>query len=324
MGLEAGTAILLVIATFAAITVWKGIRVVPQQEAWIVERLGKFHSLLTPGLNIIIPYIDNVAYRHSLKEEANNVQSQAAITNDNVTLTLDGVLYTRIIDPKQASYGIADPYFALTQLAQTTMRSEIGKMTLDRTFEERDTLNTRIVTAINDAAATWGIQCMRYEIKDITPPNSILQAMEQQVTAEREKRAFILVSEGKRQSQINIAEGAKQEVVLESEGALTDQINRAKGEAEAIYTVAEATARGLERVADAIEKIGGEKAMALRVAEQYVTAFGKLAQEGTTVILPATASDVGSMVAQALTIFQTMSKNTAPTSGTAVPGIGHT
>jgi len=322
MSIEAGTAIILVIAIFAAITLWKGIRVVPQQQAWIVERLGKFHSVLSPGLNILIPYIDNVSYKHSLKEEANNVQSQAAITKDNVTLTLDGVLYTRIIDPKQASYGIQDPYFALTQLAQTTMRSEIGKMTLDRTFEERDTLNTKIVSAINEAASTWGIQCMRYEIKDITPPHSILAAMEQQVTAEREKRALILDSEGKRQSQINIAEGAKQEVVLVSEAALTDQVNRAKGEAEAILTVAEATARGIERVADAIQKIGGEKAMALRVAEQYVSAFGKLAQEGTTVILPATANDIGSMVAQALTVFQTISKRTDGTSGPAVADIG--
>jgi len=322
MNVDAGTAIILVVAIFAAITVWKGIRIVPQQQAWIVERLGKFHSLLTPGLNIIIPYIDNLPYKHSLKEVANNVQSQAAITKDNVTLTLDGVLYTRIIDPKQASYGIEDPHFALTQLAQTTMRSEIGKMTLDRTFEERDTLNTRIVTAINEAASTWGIQCMRYEIKDITPPNNILVAMEQQVTAEREKRALILDSEGKRQSQINIAEGAKQKVVLESEAALTDQVNRAKGEAEAIFTVAEATARGIERVADAIQKTGGEKAMALRVAEQYVNAFGKLAQEGTTVILPATANDIGSMVAQALTVFQTISKTTDGTSGPAAADIG--
>jgi len=315
MGIEAGTAIVLIIAVFAAITVWKGIRVVPQQQAWIIERLGKFHSTLVPGLNILIPYIDDVAYKHSLKEEANNVQSQAAITKDNVTLTLDGVLYTRIIDPKQASYGIEDAHFALTQLAQTTMRSEIGKMTLDRTFEERDTLNTRIVTAINEAASTWGIQCMRYEIKDITPPKSILAAMEQQVTAEREKRAVILDSEGKRQSQINIAEGAKQEIVQKSEAALTDLVNRAKGEAEAIFTVAEATARGIERVAVAVQNVGGEKAVALRIAEQYVEAFGKLAQEGTTLILPATANDIGSMVAQALTVFQTISKTTEGTSG---------
>ncbi len=324
MGLEAGTAIVLVIAIFAAITVWKGIRVVPQQQAWIIERLGKFLSTLTPGLNIIIPYIDDVAYKHSLKEEAHNVQSQSAITKDNVTLTLDGVLYTRIIDPKQASYGIEDPHFALTQLAQTTMRSEIGKMTLDRTFEERDTLNIRIVTAINEAASTWGIQCMRYEIKDITPPNSILMAMEQQVTAEREKRAVILDSEGKRQFQINVAEGAKQEVVLKSEAALTDQVNRARGEAEAILTVAEATAKGIEKVAEAVQKVGGEKAVALRVAEQYVEAFGKLAQEGTTLILPASANDIGSMVAQALTVFQTISKTTERTSGPAVADIGRT
>ncbi len=320
--LDPGTAVVLVIAIFTTVTVWKGIRVVPQQEAWIVERLGKFHSVLSPGLNIIIPYIDLLAYKHSLKEKTTNVQSQAAITKDNVTLTLDGVLYTRIMDPKQASYGIENPHFAVTQLAQTSMRAEMGKMTLDKTFEERDTLNTKIVAAINEAASTWGIQCLRYEIKDITPPQNILLAMEQQVTAEREKRAVILESEGKRQSQINIAEGAKQEVLLESEAALVDQVNRAKGEAEAIFTVAEATARGIERVADAIQKVGGEKAVALRVAEQYVTAFGKLAQEGTTVILPATANDIGSMVAQALTVFQTINRTTAGTSGPAVEDAG--
>ncbi len=302
--LDSSTIFILAICFIAVVVVWKGVKVVPQQQAWVIERLGKFDRVLEPGLNLLVPYIERIAYKHSLKEEAIDVRSQAAITRDNVTLSLDGVLYLKIIDPKLASYGVVDPYFAVIQLAQTTMRSEIGKMNMDTTFEERETLNTNIVNAINEAGISWGIQCMRYEIKDINPPSSILKAMEQQVTAEREKRAQILDSEGKRQSHINIAEGHKQKVVLESEAAMTDKINRAKGEAEAIFTVAEATARGIERVSTAIEKTGGEKAVALRIAEQYVQAFANLAKENNTLILPANANDIGSNVAQALTIFE--------------------
>jgi len=304
--------LLAAILLFFVVSVWRGMFFVPQQQAWIVERFGKYDKTLIAGLNFINPYFCKVAYKHSLKEDAIDVRSQSAITKDNVTLALDGVIYVRIVDPKSAAYGITDPYFAVTQLAQTTMRSEIGKMTMDKTFEERETLNTNIVEAINEAAATWGIQCMRYEIKDINPPNSVLNAMEQQVTAEREKRATILESEGQRQSQINVAEGDKREIVLRSEGALVDQVNRAKGEAEAILAVAGATAEGIEKVAVAIQKSGGEKAVALRVAEQYVSAFANLAQESTTLLLPANANDAGSMVAQALTVFESIKGDKKP------------
>jgi len=296
----------LALVGIVVISVYKGIKVVPQQQAWVIERMGRYNGTLEPGLNFLVPFIDRIAYKHSLKEDAIDVRAQTAISQDNVTLTLDGVIYVRIIDPKQASYGVSDPYYALTQLAQTTMRSEIGQITMDRTFSERDSLNANIVEAINEAATSWGIQCMRYEIKDINPPASVLDAMEQQVTAERHKRAEILESEGQRQAQINIAEGKKQEVVLASEAALTDQVNRAKGEAEAILRVAEATADGIEKVAIATEKQGGKDAVALRVAEQYVGAFGNIAKEGNTILLPANASDAGSMTAQALAVFESI------------------
>ncbi len=302
---------LLSLVAIVAFIFFVAARFVPQQQAWIVESFGKFDRKLEPGLNWVIPVYQKVAYKHSLKEMAVDVPEQAGITRDNVTLALDGVLYIRIIDPVAASYGVSDPIYAVQLLAQTTMRSEIGKLTLDKTFEEREMLNANIVTAINQAAQTWGIQCMRYEIKDITPPATVLKAMELQVAADRQKRALILESEGKRQSQINIAEGKKQEVVLESEASLTDQINRAKGEAEAILAVAEATAKGIELVATAITKQGGEQAMALRVAEQYVTAFGELAKESTTVLLPANAGDAGSMVAQALSVFSNLRSRAA-------------
>ncbi len=293
------------------IIAWNGVKLVPQQQAWVVERLGRFSNTLTAGLHFIIPFVDNVAYRHSLKENAIDISSQSAITRDNVTLTIDGILYLKITDPKQASYGVQDPLFAISQLAQTTMRSELGKISLDKTFEERETLNVNIVQSINDASQVWGIQCLRYEIKDITPPANVRQAMELQVAAERKKRAEILDSEGKRQSQINIAEGGKQEVVLESEAAMTDQINRAKGEAEAILAVARATAEGIELVAAAVQKTGGEKAVALRLAEQYISAFSKLAKETNTVLLPSQAGDVGSMVAQALAVFKSIQEKGA-------------
>jgi len=293
----------LVVAFFIFLTVAKGIRLVPQQEAWVVERLGKFKETLNAGLNFVIPYVDNVSYKHSLKENAIDIPSQSAITKDNVTLVIDGILYLKITDPKQASYGVTDARYAVSQLAQTTMRSELGKITLDKTFLERDMLNVNIVQSINEASAVWGIQCLRYEIKDITPPDNVRQAMELQVTAERKKRAEVLESEGKRQSQINLAEGQKQEVVLSSEAAMTDQINRAKGEAEAILAVARATAQGIELVAASVQKTGGEKAVALRLAEQYIQAFSKLAKETNTILLPAQTGDAGAMVAQALSVF---------------------
>lgn len=301
----------LAIAFIVFLTAWKGIKMVPQQSAWVVERVGRFNQTLTAGLHFIIPYVDKVAYKHSLKEEAVDIPSQSAITRDNVTLVIDGILYLKITDAKQASYGVKNPRYAVTQLAQTTMRSELGKMTLDKTFEERESLNTNIVRAINEASTVWGIQCLRYEIKDITPPDNVRQAMELQVAAERQKRAEILDSEGKRQAQINIAEGGKRDVVLQSEAALTDQINRAKGEAEAILAVAGATAEGIRLVAASIEDAGGEKAVALRLAEQYIDAFGKLAQETNTILLPANTGDVGSMVAQALGVFKKIQDQTS-------------
>ena len=296
----------LTIAFLAFLAVAKGVKFVPQQQVWIVERMGRYRLSMQAGLNFLIPFIDNISYRHSLKEEAVDIPSQTAITKDNVTLIIDGILYLKITDPKQASYGVGDARYAITQMAQTTMRSELGKMTLDRTFLERDNLNVSIVQSINEASVVWGIQCLRYEIKDITPPDNVRQAMELQVAAERKKRAEVLDSEGKRQSQINIAEGIKQEVVLKSEAAMTDQINRAKGEAEAILQVAKATAEGIEMVAASIDKSGGEKAVALRLAEQYIEAFSKLAKENNTLILPAKTDDAGSMVAQALSIFNSI------------------
>jgi len=296
----------LTIAFLAFLAVVKGVKFVPQQQVWIVERMGRYRASMQAGLNFLIPFIDNISYRHSLKEEAVDIPSQTAITKDNVTLIIDGILYLKITDPKQASYGVGDARYAITQMAQTTMRSELGKMTLDRTFLERDNLNVSIVQSINEASVVWGIQCLRYEIKDITPPDNVRQAMELQVAAERKKRAEVLDSEGKRQSQINIAEGIRQEVVLKSEAAMTDQINRAKGEAEAILQVAKATAEGIEMVAASIDKSGGEKAVALRLAEQYIEAFSKLAKENNTLILPAKTDDAGSMVAQALSIFNSI------------------
>lgn len=294
---------LVAIGAIGLLMLFKGIKIVPQQQAWVVERFGSFEMILEPGLNFLNPITKKVAYRHSLKEFAHEVQEQPAITRDNVTMMMDGVLYLRIIDPQQASYGVNNPIYAVSQLAQTTMRSEIGKLSLDQCFEEREQLNANIVTSINAAAQSWGIQCMRYEIKNITPPSSVLKAMELQVAAERQKRAEILQSEGLRQSKINMAEGQKQEVVLNSEAALTDQVNRAKGEAEAIIAVAAATAKGIELIAAAISRQGGEEAIGLRIAEQYVSAFEKLARTSTTVLMPANTGDAGSMVAQALTVF---------------------
>jgi regulator of protease activity HflC (stomatin/prohibitin superfamily) len=305
---------LIALIILIVILLIKTIKIVPQQQAWIIERLGKFHSTKIAGLNFIIPFIDKVAYKHTLKEQAIPIHSQSAITRDNVTLQLDGVIYVRIVDPKFASYGVSDPYFALTQLAQTTMRSEIGKMDLDKTFEEREKLNHNIVHALNEASTAWGIQCMRYEIKDITPPDSILKAMQQQVTAERTKRAQILESEGARQAKVNNAEAAKTEHVLASEAVKIEQINRAEGEALAIIKVAEAKAQGLQLVAHAINQLGGKDAVSLKVAEQYIDAFANLAKKSNTLLLPHNCSDAGSFVAQALSIYNNLStqKNIDP------------
>jgi regulator of protease activity HflC (stomatin/prohibitin superfamily) len=299
----------LAVALFCVLIVWKGVKIVPQQQAWIVERLGKFDRNLEPGLRILVPFIERVAYKHSLKEDALDIRTQTAITKDNVSLKIDGVLYVKVIDPVASSYGVSDPYFAVTQLAQTTMRSEIGKITMDKTFEERELLNANIVDAINDAAENWGVQCLRYEIKDIDPPTTVLQAMELQVAAERKKRAEILDSEGHRQSQINIAEGHKQEAVLQSEGSKIDQINRAQGEAEAIIAVAEATAQSIERIATSIQKQGGDDAVSLKLAEQYIDAFQHLAKTNNTILLPSNVGNASNMVAEALAVFDGIRKN---------------
>lgn len=298
--------LLFIISALAIIAILFTIKIVPQQQAWIVERLGKFDRTLEPGLNILVPIIERVAYKHTLKEQAMDVHAQTAISNDNVTLQIDGVLYVKIVDAVAASYGVDNPYYAISQLAQTTMRSEIGKLKLDKTFEEREALNHAIVTSINHAATNWGIQCMRYEIKDIQPPATILEAMELQVAAERQKRARILESEGHRQAQINVAEGEKEQVVLTSEAAYTDQVNRARGEGEAILFVAEATAKGIDIVAEAIKRDGGPDAVSLRVAEQYLEAFSKLAQKNNTLILPADVSTPSNFIAQAMTIYDNL------------------
>jgi len=303
--------LLIIIAVIAVILLTQMIKIVPQQQAWVVESFGKFNKVLQPGLSFLIPVIQRVAYKHTLKEEAIDVTAQTAISNDNVTLLIDGVLYVKIIDAVAASYGVSSPYYAITQLAQTTMRSEIGKLPLDRTFEERETLNVAIVTAINQAAINWGIQCMRYEIKDIQPPQTILKAMELQVAAERQKRAQILESEGNRQAKINHAEGEKAQVVLSSEASYIDQVNRAKGEAEAIGLVASATAKSIEIIASSIEKNNGSDAVSLKIAEQYVGAFGNLAKTANTIILPANLSEPGSFIASSLSIFDQIKTSTA-------------
>ncbi len=303
MLLDSQALFLFALAIIIFLTIFKGIKIVPQQEAWIIENLGKYDRVLEPGLNLIIPFIQRVAYKHILKEQSIEVKRQAAITKDNVTLNIDGVLYLRISDPVNASYGAQNPYFAIVQLAQTTMRSEIGKMTLDKSFEERETLNINIVSAINHASNAWGVQCMRYEIKDIEPPQTVLKAMELQVAAERQKRAQVLESEGKRDAKINSAEGDKREVVLKSEASMIDQVNRAKGEAEAIIAVAEATAKGINIIADSLNKDGGTQAASLKIAEKYVQAFEKIAKESTTLLIPNNPSDISGTVAQALAIF---------------------
>ena len=299
--------LLAILGGFAILAIM-GIKIVPQQEAWITERLGKFDQVLLAGINFIVPFIDRVSYKHTLKERAIDVHEQTAITRDNVTLQIDGIVYLRITDPKDASYGVENLYFAVIQLAQTSMRSAIGKITLDKTFEEREALNVHIVQAINDAATTWGIQCMRYEIRDIKPPTTVLKAMELQVAAERQKRAAILDSEGRQQSQVNIAEAEKRQVVLNSEAMMMDQINRAKGQAEAILTVASATSKSIEQIAASIEKKGGKDAVGLRVAEKYVDAFKEVTKKNNTVIIPANTNDSAGMITQALTIFETITK----------------
>ncbi|HEV7348148.1 stomatin-like protein [Telluribacter sp.] len=280
------------------------VKVVPQQTAYVVERLGKFYAVLQPGINFIIPFFDRVAYKYTLKEAAIDIPEQICITNDNVQVRMDGVIFIQVIDPKKAAYGISDYTFAVTQLAQTTMRSEIGKLALDKTFEERMTINRAVVESIDEAATGWGVKVLRYEIKNITPPQSVLMAMEKQMQAERERRAVILQSDGEKQAAINVAEGQKQKVVLESEGLRARAINEAQGEASAILSVAEATAESIRLVADAIQRDGGMEAVQLRVAENLVDQFGKLAKTNNTLILPANFADMGSIIAAAMSVVK--------------------
>ncbi len=300
------TAIPLVLFAIAAIFVVRAIKVVPQQNAWVVERLGKYHSALAPGLNILIPFVDKVAYRHSLKEIPLDVPSQICITRDNTQLQVDGILYFQVTDPMRASYGSSNYIVAVTQLAQTSLRSVIGKLELDKTFEERDIINAQVVQAIDEAALNWGVKVLRYEIKDLTPPKEILHAMQAQITAEREKRALIAASEGRRQEQINIATGEREAFIARSEGEKQAAINKAQGEAAAITAVADATALAISRIAAAIREPSGDQAVQLKVAERAVDAFGKVAADATTtLIIPANMNEVSGLIASAMRMIQT-------------------
>jgi regulator of protease activity HflC (stomatin/prohibitin superfamily) len=297
--------IALVIFVVAAIFVIRAIKVVPQQNAWVVERLGKYHAALTPGLNFLVPFVDRVAYKHSLKEIPLDVPSQICITKDNTQLQVDGILYFQVTDPMRASYGSSNYIMAITQLAQTTLRSVIGKLELDKTFEERDMINGQVVSAIDEAALNWGVKVLRYEIKDLTPPAEILRAMQAQITAEREKRALIAASEGRRQEQINIATGEREAFIARSEGEKQAEINKAQGEAAAILAVAEATAEAIRKVAESIRQPGGEQAVQLKVAERAVDAYGKVAADATTtLIVPSNMTEVSALIASAMKMVQ--------------------
>jgi len=292
----------LILAGF--ITFLKTIRIVPQRSAFIVERLGKYRLTLDAGLHVLIPFLDQVSYKHTLKEQALDVASQTCITQDNISVEVDGILYLQVIDPKKASYGINNYQFASTQLAQTTMRSVIGKLELDRTFEERETINSAIVGAVDKASDPWGVKVSRYEVKNIVPPQSIKDAMEKQMRAEREKRAMIAESEGDKQAKINRSEGDKQELIARSEGEKQKRINEAEGRAVEIERVAEATAKGIREIAVAINAEGGMNAVNLRVAEQYINEFGNLAKQGNSLIIPADLSDMAGMIASAMTVIK--------------------
>ncbi|MGZ5081722.1 MAG: SPFH domain-containing protein [Usitatibacter sp.] len=297
----------LTVATFVVamfiVLVAEGVRIVPQQNAWVVERFGKFFRVLEPGFNLIVPFFDRVAYRHSLKEVPLDVPEQICITKDNTQLSVDGILYFQVVDPRLASYGSSDYSQAITQLAQTALRSAIGKMELDKTFESRDEINHSVVMVLDEAGRTWGIKVLRYEIKSLTPPEAILRSMQAQITAEREKRAVIATSEGKRQQEINVADGQRQAAILASEGQKQAAINKAQGEAAAIQLVADATANAVRAVAAAVESPGGMAAANLKVAGQYIDAFGNLAKTSNTMIIPSNVSDVAGVVATAMTVL---------------------
>jgi len=298
-----GTVALVLFIIFVVFAI-KTIVVVPQQHAIIVERLGKYHATLAPGLNIVIPFIDRIAYRHVLKEIPLDVPPQICITRDNTQLQVDGILYFQVTDPMRASYGSSNFILAITQLAQTTLRSVIGKLELDKTFEEREFINHAVVNAIDESAGNWGVKVLRYEIKDLTPPKEILHAMQQQITAEREKRALIAASEGRKQEQINIATGQREASIQRSEGEKQAAINNAQGEAAAVLALAEATATAIRQVASAIQSPGGADAVNLKVAERYVEAFGNLAKTNNSLIIPANLADVGGLIASAMTIVK--------------------
>ena len=294
----------LALFVVALIVVVRAIRVVPQQHAWVVERLGRFYAVLEPGLNFVIPFVDRIAYRHDLREIPLDVPPQVCITKDNTQLQVDGILFFQVTDPKLASYGASNFILAITQLAQTTLRSVIGRMELDRTFEERDQINAQVVSALDEAAPNWGVKVLRYEIKDLTPPAEILRAMQAQITAEREKRAVIATSEGKRQEQINLAEGARAAAIAKSEGERQAEINNAQGQASAILAIAEANAKAIRQVAEAIEAPGGLQSVNFKIAEQYVSAFGNLAIKSNTMILPTNAADVAGVIATAMSVIR--------------------
>jgi regulator of protease activity HflC (stomatin/prohibitin superfamily) len=298
------TSVALVLFVVAVIFIFQTFKIVPQQNAWVVERLGKYDRTLAPGLEFVIPFIERVAYKHSLKEVPLDVPSQVCITRDNTQLQVDGIIYFQVTDPMRASYGSSNYVLAITQLAQTLLRSVIGKMELDRTFEERDTINAHVVSALDEAARNWGVKVLRYEIKDLTPPAAILHAMQAQITADREKRALIAASEGRKQEQINIATGEREAFIARSEGQRQAEINQAQGEAAAIVAVAEATAEGIRKVADAIRQPGGEQAVQLKVAQQAVDAFAQLAQKNNTMIVPSSLGEVSGLIASAMALMR--------------------
>ena len=312
-----GTTIVFVFLAFVVLVlIFMAVVVVPQQNAYVVERVGNFHEVFGAGLHFLVPFVDSIRYKHSLKERPLDIPEQVCITKDNVQVAVDGIIYLRVLDPQRASYGVSNYEFAILQLAQTALRSEVGKIDLDRTFEERTTINTMVVTELDKASEPWGIKVLRYEIKNITPPREVLAAMEKQMRAEREKRATVLTSEGARDAVINKAEGDKQQVIKASEASRQQQVNEAEGEAAAILAVATATAEGLRKVADAIQAEGGYQAVQLRVAEQYIQRFGELAKAGNTLILPANAGDVGSMIAMAMNIIRQGAQPVTPAAPT--------
>src|SRR2546422_7528579 len=299
--------VLIVVFVFAIFVFWivaKTAVVVPQQHAFVVERLGRFAGVLDAGFHILVPFFDVIRYRHLLKEQAMDIPEQVCITRDNVQVVVDGILYLKVMDPERASYGISNYQFAIIQLAQTTLRSEIGKIELDRTFEERTYVNTQVVTEVDKASEAWGVKVLRYEIKNITPPQDILAAMEKQMRAEREKRAVVLQSEGERDAAINSAEGQKPQVIKASEAKKQQNINEAEGQASAILSVATATAEGIRRVAESMKVPGGAEAMQLRIAEAYIKQFGELAKSGTSMIVPANVADISSMIATAMSVMK--------------------